>query len=97
MRRRKLEVSTHLSNVTPPRPPVFSNKNAVLGVEEGGVARRASDGDRVVEPGEAEVAEGFGDEEEMSRLVKRERVRGRRGFGSSKEGVLDDSFEDLER
>ena len=67
----------------------------MLGVEEGNVVRWSSDGDGFEEEGEAELAEGFGDQEK-GRVSKGKGIRGRTELGSSKEGVSKDSFEDLE-
>jgi len=48
------------------------------------------------EEGEAEDAEGLGDEEEVGSSAKMVGIRERGELGSSEEGVSEDSFENLE-
>ena len=65
-------------------------------MEERDVVGGSSDGDGAVEDGQAEESEGFGYEEEMGRSIEREGIRGGSERCSSKEGVLEDSFDDFD-
>ena len=97
--RGRLDVVTDSQSVdiAPSLPSFLSGcEETMLGVEESDVVRGASDGEVLEEEGEAELAEGFGDEEEMGRSSKMVGIRGREGYGSSDEDVSKDSFENLE-
>ena len=88
--------ATHLSNETPPLLSFFSSDHeASLGIEEVRVVRGSSDGESVVEEGEAELSEPFGESKEVGGSVEVEGIRGGREDGSSEEGVLENSLNDL--
>ena len=59
-------------DVAPAFPSFLSNdEDSVLRIEEGRVIRGTTDGEVCEEEGEAELSEGFGDEEEMGGVAER--------------------------
>lgn len=88
---------TDLPNPGPSFSAWFSDdEDSFFRVEEGLVVGGTADGDGPVEDWEGEGGEGVGDEEEVSGVVEREGIRVGCGRSVSKEGIGEDSFQDLD-
>ena len=87
-----------LSNVAPASSSILpSDEETFLGIEEDGVVRGRGDVDRVVEEGEAELSEPFGESKEVGCSVEVVGIRGGSELEASEQGVLEDSLDDLNR
>jgi len=86
-----------LANPLPPSLCFLSDdEDASLGMEEGGPVVGIGDGDGVVEVGEDEFGESFGDEEEMGSGGDGGGRGGRDGESVKGEGVEEDSLESFD-
>lgn len=96
-RRRQIERRTYLLHKVPPLLSDFpSREYTIRRCKEHRVVRGTSDGEGVVEEGEAELSEPFGEKEEERRSVEMEGIREGSELGSSKEGVLENPLEDFD-